>query len=227
MPSKPVPEIQGLTQDKVWDYENGYYWFSDPSRLNKALAQYDLYKKIIDLPGDVLELGVFKGLSLLRFASFRNCLEDQSSRKIIGFDTFNHFPTDQLTCKGDLDFIENYVASAGKGLSTGQLKDILALKDLKNVELVQGNVFETIPTYLEANPATRIALLHLDMDVLEPTAFALEQLYERVVSGGMIIFDDYQAVVGATMAIDSFIANKGLKLQKLSHYRVPSFVIKP
>ncbi|WP_208999402.1 TylF/MycF/NovP-related O-methyltransferase [Roseibium sediminis] len=221
------PAIQGLTADKVWDYENGYFWFSDPTRLNKALAQYELYKKIVDLPGDILELGVFKGLSLLRFASFRNCLEDQSSRKIIGFDTFGYFPTEKLTTSEDLDFIHSYVASAGVGLSVEELEDVLRGKNFLNVDLVKGNVFETIPTYLEDNPATRIALLHLDMDVLEPTAFALEHLYDRVVSGGVIIFDDYQAVAGATIAIDRFIADKGLQLKKLSHYRVPAYTIKP
>lgn len=35
--------IQGLSPGKVWDYENGFYWFSDPTRLNKMLAHYELY----------------------------------------------------------------------------------------------------------------------------------------------------------------------------------------
>ena len=43
-----------------WDYENAYYWFSDPTRINKLLAQYELYQTITNLPGDILEFGVYK-----------------------------------------------------------------------------------------------------------------------------------------------------------------------
>ncbi|EFO29538.1 dTDP-6-deoxy-L-hexose 3-O-methyltransferase [Roseibium sp. TrichSKD4] len=223
----PYSSIQGLNPADIWDYENGYHWFSDPTRINKVLAQYELYKKIIDLPGDILELGVFKGLSLLRFASFRNCLEDQSSRKIFGFDTFGEFPTDQLSHPGDLAFIKNYVATAGSGLKVEDLETILASKNLQNIELIAGNILKTIPEFLAQKPAIKISILHLDMDVLEPTAFALEQLYDRVVPGGLLVFDDYQAVVGATLAIDNFITKKSLRLQKLPYYSVPSFVVKP
>lgn len=44
------------------------------------------------MPGDVVELGVFKGGSLIQFATFRELLENQNSRKIIGFDVFGKFP---------------------------------------------------------------------------------------------------------------------------------------
>ena len=78
--------------DKAFDYENGFYLTSKPYRMGNILAHYELYKKIIDLPGDVVELGVFKGGSLIQFATFRELLENQNSRKIIGFDVFGRFP---------------------------------------------------------------------------------------------------------------------------------------
>ena len=219
--------IKGLNKKDVWDYENGFYWFSSKTRLNKLLAHYELYKSIIGIPGHIFELGVYKAASLVRFATFRNSLENDFSRKIVGFDAFGAFPTDQLKVKDDLKFIERFEDDSGNGLSEDEAKNILLSKNFENFSLVKGNVFDTLPVYLEDNPETRIALLHLDMDVKEPTDFALKLLYERVVPGGLIIFDDYNAVAGETTSVDEFKKKNHLKLEKLPFYNVPSFIRKP
>ena len=44
---------------------------SDVSRYGKLLSHYEIYKQILSIPGDIIECGVFKGVSLLQFASFR------------------------------------------------------------------------------------------------------------------------------------------------------------
>lgn len=101
------------------------------------------------------------------------------------------------------------------------------LKKFQNVELIKGNIFTTIPKYLKDNPEVRISFLHLDLDVKEPTEFALEQLYNKIVPGGLIVFDDYNAVSGETIAVDKFLKKKKLKIEKLPYYNVPSFLKKP
>lgn len=221
------PVVRGLNAERAWDYENGFYWFSHPSRLNKMLAHFELYKSIVGIPGHIFELGVYKGTSLIRFATFRHTLESDYSRKIVGFDAFGKFPTDKLSLTEDMDLIRQFEGTGGEGLSTSELTRILSRKHFQNVILVKGNVFETIPKYLLDNPETRIALLHLDMDVKEPTVYAIEELYSRVVPGGLIMFDDYNAVTGATEAVDEFVAAKKLRLEKLSYYKIPSFIRKP
>ena len=100
-------------------------------------------------------------------------------------------------------------------------------KKIENIELVEGNVLDTLPEYLIANPHLKISLLHLDMDVMEPTAFALEHLYDRVVKGGMIMIDDYPSVGGAVKAVDTFLEKHDLTISKLPYYSVPSFILKP
>jgi len=219
--------IKGLNRKDIWDYENGFYWFSEKSRLNKMLAQYELYKSIVGIPGHIFELGVLKGASLIRFATFRDALENDLSRKVVGFDAFGEFPTDKLKTKDDLNFIEEFKMEEGNGLNKEELTDILVAKGFENFNLIKGNVFDTIPKYLKDNPETRIALLNLDMDVKEPTDFALELLYDRVVPGGIIIFDDYNAVAGETISLDEFTKQHHLKLEKLPFYNVPTFIRKP
>ncbi len=219
--------VRNLSSKNVWDFENAFYWFSHPTRLNKMLAQYELYKSVSGLPGDIFELGVYKATSLIRLATFRNVLENDFSRKIVGFDAFGKFPTDNLTLKADLNFIDSFEMTGGDGLSKREVEKILSAKGFQNVFLNEGNVFETLPEYLDKYPATRIALFHLDMDVKEPTEYALECLYDKVVPNGLIVFDDYNSVAGESEAVDEFLAKKRLKIEKTNHYSVPSFVRKP
>ncbi len=220
-------KIRDLNRSSVWDYENGFYWFSSKTRLYKMLAHYELYKMITSLPGHIFELGVYKGISLVRFCGFRDALENDYSRKIIGFDVFGGFPTNNLKVKDDLDFVERFEDVGGPGLSKEEVEDVLSSKGFENFQLIKGNVFESLPKYLSKNPETRIALLHLDMDVKEPTDFALEQLYERLVPGGIIVFDDYNMVAGETISVDEFIDKQKLKLEKLPFYKMPAYVRKP
>lgn len=219
-----INKIRGLEANKVWDYENGFYWFSENSRINKILSHYELYKSIINIPGHLIELGVYKAASLLRFATFRDSLENNYSRKIIGFDTFGTFPSEKLKSKDDINFIENFEKVGGNGLSLEEVNKLFELKGFKNFDLVKGNIFDTLPSYLKKNPETRIALLSLDMDVKEPTDFALELLHERIVPGGLIVFDDYNDANGETNSVDEFVKKHNLKLEKLPFYNIPSFI---
>tara|TARA_Y100001963_G_scaffold100791_1_gene138672 strand:+ start:1576 stop:2292 length:717 start_codon:yes stop_codon:yes gene_type:complete len=225
-PSREELIIRGLSVKNVFDFENAFYWFSHPTRINKLLAQYEIYKTIIGIPGDVFELGVFKAASLIRLAAFRNTLENDYSRKIVGFDAFGKFPTENLSMKSDLDFVNQFEGVGGQGLTIDEVEKVLKHKSFNHIQLRKGNIFKTLPLFLEENPATRLAMLHLDMDVKEPTSFALDLLYERIVPGGVIVVDDYNAVEGATQAVDDFLQKTGLKIEKDPFYVLPSYIRK-
>jgi Macrocin-O-methyltransferase (TylF) len=132
-----------------------------------------------------------------------------------------------ISSNADHEFIKRFEEGGGDGLSIMEAQSIFEKKGFQNIFLQEGNVFDTLPQYLDLHPEVRIAFLHLDMDVKEPTAFALACLYDRVVPNGLIVFDDYNAVAGETEAVDEFLAKRKLSIQKTSHYTVPSFVIKP
>jgi hypothetical protein len=213
--------------DDVYEAENHFYLRSHPSRLAKLVAHYELYGAIADLPGAVVELGVYKGASLVRFATFRNLLENMDSRPIIGFDAFGAFPRDRVAGESDQAFIERFEATGGEGISKAALEEVLAEKGFANVELVEGDIFDTLPAFLDARPALKIALLHLDLDVYEPTAFALERLLPHMTSGGLVAFDDYGLVEGATRAADEACKRLGVAMEKLTHYQIPAFFAAP
>lgn len=219
--------IRGMSSSQSWDFENAFYWFSHPSRIHKMLAQYDLYQKIVGIPGDVFELGVYKAASLVRLATFRQTLENDNARKIFGFDAFGEFPRDQISLSSDHQFIEAFEKNGGQGLSLAEVSAIFEAKGIKNIELIAGNVLHTLDAFLASHPATRIALLHLDMDVKEPTQYALQRLYAHIVPQGLIVIDDYGTVAGATEAVDQFASTHGLHIQKTPHYKIPAYIQKP
>lgn len=222
----------------MWAYENGYHWFSDPSRLGKILAQWELFKKIEGLPGEIVEVGVFKSNSLVRWCTFRDCRGSSSSRKVVGFDVFGEFPKygEETTCaQDDNAFIDQWEKAVGEPLKKHEVEQILTSKRFQNWELVEGMVETTIQEWLDCNPQRKIALLHLDADVYQPTIIALQQFWERLVPGGIVVIDDYNAVAGATKAVDEFVAQQKnsapsaavLQVKKLGLSHVPAFMVKP
>ncbi|MBL7860721.1 MAG: class I SAM-dependent methyltransferase [Cyclobacteriaceae bacterium] len=211
--------------EKSFFYENGFYVTSQIDRMGKFLAHYELYKRIVDLPGQIIECGVFKGNSLQRLATFRELLENPFSRKIIGFDIFGKFPDTNF--KDDKQFLDKFISSAGdESIQIDELEKVFEFKGLKNIELVKGNINNTVPDYVKKHPQLKIAFLHIDTDVYEPAVTILNTFYKHVVKGGLIVFDDYGTFPGETKAVDDFFAGKDVEIKKLPFYQVPSFIVK-
>jgi hypothetical protein len=210
---------------KMFDYENGYYATATEPRFGKLISHYELYKKILNLPGAVVECGLFKGNSFFRLAHFRDLLESRYSRKLIGFDIFGPFPKTDF--EEDKKYLNDFTASAGNdSIELSEINKVMEYKGLVNYEFVKGDINQTVPEYCKNNEHLKIALLHIDTDVYEPAVTILENFYERVVRGGVIMFDDYGTFPGETKAVDEFFKNKGVIVQKLPMSHIPSFVIK-
>lgn len=210
---------------KKWEYENGFYLTCETGRIGKLLNHFEIYKKIIDLPGEVMEFGVYKGASLVRLLSFRDLLENDSSRKITGFDAFGKFP-DNLKLESDKQFVQEFENAGGYGIGKDELESLLNRKGFRNYQLIEGDILKTLPEYIRNNPALKVALLHIDVDVYEPTKIILESLWDKVVKGGIIMLDDYGLVEGGTRAIDEFFQGKEVVIHKPKYYLVPAYISK-
>lgn len=218
-------ENYSVDVSKKWDYENGFYLTCETSRIGKLLNHLEIYKKILDLPGDILEFGVYKGTSLVRLLSFRNLLENEYSRKVIGFDIFGKFPN-SLELESDKDFVERFENAGGNGISKKGLEMHLDNKNMRNYELIEGDILQTIPSFIEKNKGKKISLLHIDVDVYEPTKVILENFWDNIVSGGILMLDDYGTVEGETKAVDEFFANQDITIHKPPFNHIPSYIIK-
>jgi hypothetical protein len=67
-------------------------------------------------------------------------------------------------------------------------------------------------TISEANAPTKIALLRLDTDWYESTKWELEILYPRLISGGVLIIDDFGYWDGARKAVVEYFADNPILL---------------
>jgi hypothetical protein len=93
---------------------------------------------------------------------------------------------------------------------------------------VKGDIMKTLPSYVAQNPNLRIALLHIDVDIYEPSKLILEHLWDKVVSGGIVMLDDYDIIEGETLAVDEFFANKEhITIHKSKYHASPKYIIKP
>lgn len=213
----------------TWKHENLFYLTSDKIRILKLLDQYEIYKKILNIKGDIVECGVFKGASFIRLLTFRDLIEKQSKRKIIGFDAFGKFPRPNKKHKNekdDTEFAKNHDKKIGTGINISLLNKYLKKKNIVNYSLIKGDVLKTLPNYILKNKKLKISLLHLDLDVYEPTKFVLENLYKNISKNGIILLDDYSHIKGATLAVDEFLKKNKLKIYRVSKNGRPYFIQK-
>lgn len=211
--------------------------FTPRYNIARFLAHYELFKKIYELPGVIIDLGVFRGSSTFTWAKLCEifCPTDVK-KQIYGFDTFEGFPSISKE-DGIEDIIQDKVVG---GYSSGPSveRDIkLAIEamdverhisEVPRIQLIKGDACKTIPKFVdEYGNGLRIALLNLDLDLYEPTKVALEYFMPYMVKGGIIIADEYAVKTfgGESKAIDEwFIKNRGSRprLKKYSWHSNPS-----
>lgn len=208
-----------------WDHYNDFHFTCDTRQMNRILSHYELYKMVRDVPGEIVECGVFKGASLIRFAMFREIFGDSSSKELIGFDAFGEFPVPEF--EPDKERRKEFIEEAGsESISIDQLNEVFANKNIGNCDLIKGDVNDTIPEYVEENPELRISLLNIDIDVYEATKKILEEFYPRLVPGGVLLFDDYGKFPGETKAVDEYFSDKELEIKKLPFGAEPPYAVK-
>ena len=189
--------------------------------LKKFLAHYELFQKIENLAGDIVELGIYRGSSLMSWANFVEikCMGDRH-KKIIGFDNFKGFVKfDKKDGKKD-----KRVNKIKGGFQSEEFEKPLleAIKIYdedrfipykKRIEVIKGDIEKTVPKYFINNPGTRISLLHFDVDLYRPTKIALETLWPLIVKGGVVLFDEYAIPPweGETKAVDDFFKKNKIK----------------
>lgn len=210
---------------KKWDYENAFYLTSEPVRLAKLMAHYELYRLSQKLPGAIVECGVFKGASLIRFRTFEEVF-NHSRRQTIAFDSFGKFPPTSYSA--DRPRLKKYIAEAGAdSISTSQLRQVFRRKNLgSKVQLVKGNIVTTVPAYVRSHPQLKISLLHIDTDVFEPAVVILEYLFPRLVKGGVLVLDDYGKFPGETKAVNDYLGKKKKFIKHFSFAKSPHYYIK-
>lgn len=175
--------------------------------LSRILYLNELYQKIVPVHGMIMEFGVRWGANLAMLTSLRGMYEPYNySRQIVGFDTFEGF-AGSSGADGDGHLEGDYGVSKGY---ENILSDLLSIHEtfspisqMKKHELVKGDVRETLPKWLEDNPHGLVAMAYFDMDIYEPTKFAINAIKPRLHKGSILVFDELgcKEFPGETMAV--------------------------
>ncbi len=219
----------GTTVDRLRNFSK----YFPRQNLAQFLARNELFKRIVDVHGVVVECGVYLGGGVLTWAQLSAVYEPYNHiRRVVGFDTFEGFPALSRE-DGEIDLA---YAKVG-GLATHARADIdeaIRLYDLNRplghiprVELVVGDGCITIPKYLADNQHLVVALLYLDFDLYEPTKVALETFVPRMPKGGVIVFDELcqKQWPGEALAVDAIVGIRNLRIQRFPFTPQMSFAV--
>ena len=199
--------------------------------LTRFLAHYELYRMVKDLPGSIVECGVYRGSSLLSFAKFLEIFHPgDRSRKVYGFDSFSGFTTISVKDGADDSLPDVAVGAWNPAAFYEELKRHVEIfrEDSfiprhDRITLIEGDLCKTAQEFVESNPGLRISLLHLDCDVYEPTLAALKAFYPLMVNGGLVISDQYALTSwpGESAAIEEYFKEKMPLIQKFPFTSLP------
>jgi hypothetical protein len=176
--------------NEVYKSFNDFIFSNDIKVIGKLLKRFEFFLKVKDLPGDIVELGVYKGSGVSTFSKFLQLYCPNSIKRVIGFDL-------SLTFDG-----------VNKNLSN--IKQNF-------YELIKGDICITTEEYSKNNPGFRISLLYIDVDLDEPTYFGLTNLWKHIIPGGIILFDEYQYhKFDESNGVDRFLRDNNLNYELLS-----------
>lgn len=206
--------------------------------LKRFLAHSELFLKTTEVPGDIAELGVFRGLGLMTWANLLECFCIGDRTKVVyGFDNWKGF-TDLSEEDGTEEEIvqkksggfspEKYYDELLNAISIFDMDRFISWK--ARIKLVEGNIEETVPKFIDENPGARFSLIHFDCDMYTPTKRALEALWPRLSRNGIMLFDEYSIHEwpGETKAVDEFFEDKKyVKIKTLPWTNAPAgYIVK-
>lgn len=175
---------------------NYYRRFMDPDNWHSLDRKYTLaqiLKLAARLDGDMAECGTYKGAS-----AFLLCqVLKGTDKRVHLFDSFQG-----LSAPGKWD--GGYWVPGALSAPENELRQ--SLTEFDNYRVYRG----WIPQRFREVEKLNFSLVHIDVDLYQPTRDSLEFFYPRIVSRGIILMDDYgfSTCPGAKRAADEFFADK-------------------
>jgi len=204
------PYLCDITPDEEATWRAVKPYTMTPRERVVALIRAVEYVARNSIVGDVVECGVWKGGSMMTIA--RTLLQKGDTGRILHlFDTYEGMPE-----PGKRDVARRTGKSAAaimkrEDKSTSLVWAIASLELVKKniystnypdnlIRFIRGRVEETVPR----DAPDKIALLRLDTDWYESTRHELIHLFPRLVTGGVLIIDDYGHWAGCRKAVDEY-----------------------
>lgn len=198
--------------------------------VQSLVTRYELYKLVLDVPGDIIECGVYQGNSFTWLANLSVILEPFAiNRRIIGFDTFEGFSSiDSSADPADVSS-DNFADTSYEIISRSleNLDTVRPVNKVNRFELVKGDIVTSLPKYVDEHPWMTCAMLILDTDLYRPTLTALSTVLPIMPKGAVVVFDEYnyQNFPGETQAVRELLDLNKLQVKKFSYESCTAYAI--
>lgn len=220
--------IHDQENQKIYDSFNEFIFSHDKKVFDKLVSKVFFLSKTIQIPGDILELGVFKGSGLVTWLKVLNAFKIENC-KVVGFDFFNEIELIKNIKSSDKNLMKDLFEKRNFSSVNyeNSLKKIISEAGYNNFELVVGDVKNTVPKYVSKYPGFRARLVNFDLDTEEPTEVCLTHLWDRLVPGGIFIFDEYAVREWTeSNAVDKFLKKNNLQIHSTSFMFPSAYVTK-
>ena len=190
------------------DATGGYQVSRDETRVVGQLMPFDvvrrdalilLLRSVIErkVPGDFIELGVWKGRTAKLIHHYAR------ERTLHLFDTFTGFNEHDVRIEKDITNRQEKVSF----FSDTTVEDVLAFinSNNDNIRVYAGYFPESFPDKLHNQ---KFSFIHLDVDLYNPVKAGLECLFDKLSRGGVMVVHDYNAWQGVRTAVDEFFADR-------------------
>lgn len=214
----------------VFDSLNSLIMSNDRKVFFKLTTKISLFLKVHDIPGDIVECGVFKGCGLILWLKLIDMYFPHSIKKVIGFDFFDPSFVSELS-----DYDRKYMSEVLSRTNAHELSEETILKrildsgfDRTKFELVKGDISLTSKEYVKSRKGMRISLLYMDLDLDKPTYETLVNLWDHMAPGGIVVFDEYGYHIWTeSNAVDRFAKEKGLTIYPINVQAPTAYIVKP
>ncbi|MDH1550282.1 MULTISPECIES: TylF/MycF/NovP-related O-methyltransferase [Pseudomonas] len=194
--------------------------FANRITVTAALSRMELFKMVQDVPGAIVECGVYKGNSLMLYMHLSMILEPYAiNRSIIGFDTFQGFASiDKENDPTDINetmFSDTDDSILQEMIDTNDL--VRPVNRIPRCEIVKGDILETVPAFVKTRPDLVVAMLILDTDLYASTKVALETFLPYMPKGAIVVLDEvaYRNFPGETAALRDVLDLNKIELKRL------------
>lgn len=199
--------------------------------LSRIAFMQKIYEMIVPVHGVVMEFGVRWGQNMSLFSNLRGIHEPFNyNRRIVGFDTFDGFPSVDERDGGHVKAGDYGVADDWKADLDGILDFHNAnapIPHKKKFDLVVGDATKTLPDYLEKNPETIVALAYFDFDIYKPTRDCLEALLPHLTKGSVLAFDELNMpeFPGETVALKEVLGLSRYAIRRVPYSPLTSYLV--
>lgn len=203
--------------------------------VTRFLARHELFQKVSQIQGCIVECGVYAGQGLMSWAQISSIMEPVGGvfRHIYGFDTFDGFPS--VHGKDNKGVTRTgWRAGDLRMTSEDDLRHCIELFDrnrflpqFEKVTLVKGDFLKSGPAFLRRNPHVLISLLYLDFDLYEPTKKAIELFLPRMPKGAVLAFDEINHPLwpGETLALLEKLNLRDVEIRKFPYEINMSYIV--